>query len=89
MVSIAINDLYPAGADLFAGSENFMTDVVDYELDTVNGGIVSEVTAATPLTPDAVAASAAATPFTPEILTTAVVFSAGYSVGKAISSLFD
>ncbi|AVH63814.1 MULTISPECIES: hypothetical protein [unclassified Nostoc] len=39
MASIAIIDLRPAGADLFAGSENFMSDVVDYELNTVNGGL--------------------------------------------------
>ncbi|MEH1881770.1 hypothetical protein [Nostoc sp.] len=39
MASIAISDLRPAGADLFAGSENFMSDVVDYELNTVTGGL--------------------------------------------------
>lgn len=39
MASIAISDLHPAGADLFAGSENFMSDLVDYELNTVNGGL--------------------------------------------------
>lgn len=39
MASIAINDLRPAGADLFAGSENFMSDVVDSELNTVSGGL--------------------------------------------------
>jgi len=39
MASIAISDLRPAGADLFTSSESFMSDVFDYELDTVNGGL--------------------------------------------------
>ncbi|BAY09986.1 hypothetical protein [Calothrix sp. NIES-2098] len=39
MAAIAIHDLRPAGADLFAGSENFMSDLVDSELNAVNGGI--------------------------------------------------
>lgn len=39
MACIAISDLHPVGADLFAGSENFMSDVVDYELNTVSGGL--------------------------------------------------
>jgi len=38
MASITVGDLSFAGADLFAGSENFMSYVGDYELDTVNGG---------------------------------------------------
>ncbi|QIR35273.1 hypothetical protein HCG51_10435 [Tolypothrix sp. PCC 7910] len=39
MAVIAISNLRPAGADLFAGSENFMSDLVDSELNAVNGGI--------------------------------------------------
>lgn len=39
MASIAIHDLRPAGADLFAGSESFMSDLVNDELNTVNGGL--------------------------------------------------
>ncbi|MBD2664910.1 hypothetical protein B6N60_01021 [Richelia sinica FACHB-800] len=39
MASIAIHDLRPAGADLFVGTENFMNDLVDDQLNTVNGGL--------------------------------------------------
>ncbi|MEH2068683.1 MAG: hypothetical protein V7K47_11075 [Nostoc sp.] len=39
MATITIHDLRPAGAELFAGSENFMSDLVDSELNAVNGGI--------------------------------------------------
>ncbi|MEH2308231.1 hypothetical protein [Nostoc sp.] len=43
MATIAIHDLRPAGAELFAGFENFMSDLVDSELNTVNGGLTPVV----------------------------------------------
>ena len=38
MASIQIFNLYPAGSELFKDSENFMGELVDSELGTVNGG---------------------------------------------------
>lgn len=39
MVSIKISNLYPAGSELFKDSESFMTELVDNELGSINGGI--------------------------------------------------
>jgi hypothetical protein len=38
MSKIAITNLNPAGSDLFADSESYMTDVDDIESRQVNGG---------------------------------------------------
>jgi hypothetical protein len=39
MASIKISKLYPAGSELFKDSESFMTELVDNELGSINGGI--------------------------------------------------
>ncbi|WP_189523354.1 hypothetical protein [Nostoc sp. PA-18-2419] len=39
MANIAISNLRPAGADLFDGSESFMNDLTDSELDMTKGGL--------------------------------------------------
>jgi len=39
MASIKISNLYPAGSELFKDSESFMTELVDNELASINGGI--------------------------------------------------
>lgn len=39
MVSIKISNLYPSGSELFKDSESFMTELVDNELGSINGGI--------------------------------------------------
>jgi hypothetical protein len=39
MASIKISNLYPAGSELFKDSESFMTELVDNELGSINGGI--------------------------------------------------
>lgn len=39
MASIKISSLYPAGSELFKDSESFMTELVDNELGSINGGI--------------------------------------------------
>jgi hypothetical protein len=41
MASIRISNLYPVGSDLFKDSENFMDELVDNELSSINGGIWS------------------------------------------------
>lgn len=41
MASIKIFNLYPAGSELFKDSENFMTELVDNEIGSINGGIVT------------------------------------------------
>jgi hypothetical protein len=38
MANIEINDLKPAGAELFSDSEGFMTELSDSELADINGG---------------------------------------------------
>lgn len=38
MAKIAISELRPAGADLFNGSESFMTELTETEMAYVNGG---------------------------------------------------
>lgn len=38
MASIKISNLYPAGSELFKDSESFMTELVDNELGSINGG---------------------------------------------------
>jgi hypothetical protein len=38
MASIKISNLYPAGSELFKESESFMTELVDNELGSINGG---------------------------------------------------
>lgn len=39
MANIEINELKPAGAELFSDSEGFMTELSDSELDNINGGL--------------------------------------------------
>ncbi|QSJ19974.1 hypothetical protein JYQ62_15430 [Nostoc sp. UHCC 0702] len=39
MANIVISELRPAGAELFDGSESFMSDLTDSELDITKGGI--------------------------------------------------
>ena len=39
MASIKISDIYPAGLDLFADSECFMTELTENELNINYGGI--------------------------------------------------
>jgi len=39
MANIVISELRPAGAELFDGSESFMSDLTDSELDSTKGGI--------------------------------------------------
>ncbi|MEA5598444.1 hypothetical protein [Rivularia sp. UHCC 0363] len=39
MANIQISNLYPAGTELFKDSESFMTELVDNELSSINGGI--------------------------------------------------
>ena len=41
MASIKINNLQPAGSDLFNDSESYLNELKDQELDVVNGGLVS------------------------------------------------
>jgi hypothetical protein len=38
MASIQISNLYPAGSELFKDSENFMGELVESELSSINGG---------------------------------------------------
>jgi hypothetical protein len=38
MASIKISNLYPAGSELFKDSESFMTELVNNELGSINGG---------------------------------------------------
>lgn len=38
MANIVISELRPAGAELFDGSESFMSDLTDSELDATKGG---------------------------------------------------
>jgi bacteriocin-like protein len=38
MANIEINELKPAGAELFSDSEGFMNELSDSELDNINGG---------------------------------------------------
>ncbi len=40
MANIEINDLKPAGAELFSDSEGFMNELSDSELANINGGLV-------------------------------------------------
>lgn len=39
MASIKIFNLYPAGSELFKDSESFMSELVDNEIGSINGGI--------------------------------------------------
>ena len=41
MANIAISELRPAGADLFDGSESFLQELTDTELDANKGGMNS------------------------------------------------
>ncbi len=41
MASIQISNLYPAGSELFKDSESFMTELVDNEIGSINGGIAT------------------------------------------------
>ncbi|OUL23067.1 hypothetical protein BV378_24650 [Nostoc sp. RF31YmG] len=43
MANIVISQLRPAGAELFDGSESFMSDLTDSELDATKGGITPAV----------------------------------------------
>ncbi len=38
MAKIAISELRPAGAELFAGSESYLQELTDTELDATKGG---------------------------------------------------
>lgn len=38
MSNIKISDLSPAGSEFFLGSESYMNEIGDSELDTINGG---------------------------------------------------
>lgn len=38
MANITISELRPAGADLFNGSESFLQELTDTEMDYTNGG---------------------------------------------------
>ena len=37
MAKIKVNDIKPAGTELFADSQNFLTDLTDSELDIMGG----------------------------------------------------
>ena len=39
MANITISDLRPVGADLFDGSENYLHDLTDMEIEGTNGGL--------------------------------------------------
>ena len=41
MASIKINNLQPAGSDLFNDSESFMNELSNQESNFINGGVVS------------------------------------------------
>ncbi|MFN6526289.1 hypothetical protein [Nostoc sp. ChiSLP03a] len=43
MANIVISNLRPAGAELFDGSESFMNDLTDSELDITKGGLTPAV----------------------------------------------
>ncbi|MEH2205416.1 MAG: hypothetical protein V7K53_15260 [Nostoc sp.] len=45
MANILISELRPAGAELFYGSESFMNDLTDSELDITKGGMTPVFTA--------------------------------------------
>lgn len=47
MANIEINELKPAGAELFSDSEGFMTELSDSELHNINGGKFTRTWAAT------------------------------------------
>ena len=51
MANITIFDLRPAGFDLFADPENYVSELSDNELGTINGGVPSPLVTATPYTP--------------------------------------
>jgi bacteriocin-like protein len=44
MANIEINDLKPAGAELFSDSEGFMNELSDSELANINGGYAADYT---------------------------------------------
>ena len=44
MANIEINELKPAGAELFSDSEGFMNELSDSELANINGGYAADVT---------------------------------------------
>lgn len=48
MSHIKIDDLHPTGSELFSGSESYMNELSDSELDVVSGGTASPSPAATP-----------------------------------------
>ncbi|MEO1375384.1 MAG: hypothetical protein AAFW70_13890 [Cyanobacteria bacterium J06635_10] len=43
MAKITISELRPAGAELFEGSESYLQELTDTELDATNGGIIGFV----------------------------------------------
>ena len=52
MANITISDLRPAGFDLFADPENYVSELSDNELGTINGGVVpTPIVTGTPHTP--------------------------------------
>ena len=50
MANIKINDIQPAGADLFADDESLLTELKDNEISAVFGGLMGMAAAACPLT---------------------------------------
>jgi hypothetical protein len=38
MANITISDLRPAGSEFFLGSETYLSEIGDSEVDTINGG---------------------------------------------------
>lgn len=50
MANIAFANLFPAGVAMFVGSESYMTDVSDHDLEQVSGGFWTPFHLATPAT---------------------------------------
>lgn len=46
MANIKINDIKPAGAELFADSEGFLNELKDDELSNILGGLQAEMAGA-------------------------------------------
>ena len=41
MAKINVSNLHPVGSDLFSDSENYISELSDNELGTINGGIAA------------------------------------------------
>ena len=50
MAKINVSNLHPVGSDLFFDSENYISELSDNELGTINGGIATPPTVTQPLT---------------------------------------